>query len=244
MTMDIDKAFGFKMLEPPARCCCNCVFCHKNYRSDDTSCFLKYSIIDICNIDSCFSFNSIERTDVYVCDMFCSKSVYDMFAKIKTADEYTVFEAAGAFADCDTHPLVMQMFKNGFFTKNDATDKQVSYAKKIAKHADNLGYFKDNDFYGCPPLMITDLDENPYSIRFKMSSDKMALRHYIGLHDAWFKANVIKERKRIDRWWSYAGMFNDNSPVTNKKIEEYLNQLNEKYSDVSILSDFTYALAP
>ena len=107
--MDLDKTFGFKQLEPPPRCCCNCVFCHKNFRSDDSSCLLKYSIIDICNTDNYFSGDSIGQAEAYVCDMFCSKSVYDMFAKIKTADEYAVFEAAGAFADCDTHPLVMQM---------------------------------------------------------------------------------------------------------------------------------------
>lgn len=147
---------GMKALEPPERCCSNCAFCESLFRTDSFSCILHAGISNICNgayryIG--FSVDSIKDTDKNVCDLFCSKHNANSFAEIGTIAELEILEAAGAIENA-FHPIVYKMFKNKLLTKHDATSKQDSYARAIARYAEDRGYFKDNDFYGCPPLIM------------------------------------------------------------------------------------------
>ena len=213
---------GMKELKPPERCCSNCAFCRSIFRTSDSQCLIQSGIERICNEDKysySFSINTIGNTDKNVCDLFCSKHNANSFAKIQTLAELEVLEAAGALDGSIFHPLLYKMFKNRLLTKHDATDKQERYARSLAKHAGERGHFKDNDFFGCPPLImrcepIPSVSET-YQFDVQLSDDKMQLRHFIGLHDRWYRKmygrNKISHETsdEIRKWAKAAGFWFD-----------------------------------
>lgn len=216
---------GMKELEPPERCCSNCAFCENIFRTSDCHCLIQSGIANICNEDHYSygpsSISAIGDTDKNVCELFCSKHNANSFAKIQTLAELEVLEAAGALEDI-FHPLLYKMFKNRLLTKHDATDKQERYARALAEHARERSHFKDNDFFGCPPLImrcepIPSMSES-YHFDVQMSDDKMQLRNYIGLHDGWYKENYGRRRSNyasssnvnaIRNWAKAAGFWFD-----------------------------------